>query len=441
MSRRDGLRHPYGRTQVHIISSRLFLNLDHSRTLLNLRLATIYFLLLLEQSHRLCATASLSFNTTPFPLRPLRSEHRIPFLDSANLCALHLLPDSLWHRKLLLESDEVPIRMGWHQIGEAGAERRPHLRRLALCPGSLLDSRHYTLASLHSGKVSSSISCLGRAATRSKFSSLGMSAAGAATAAVVSSSAKAARKAPDSTKPAPKAAGGLKIQGAAKNKAQGGGEAEGSKAGGGGPGKSEGGGPTRKKSRKGSNPSNPTLISESKAKGTGGGGGQAARPDAPLWRSKQALKNKAGLDLPPASTTSSRPPQPTVEPLKVTNRARLPTFNRKAPSSMYHSPFLPHSFSTASDPRSTALEYTEGQSALHRAVQASWVLSQPSSETIAARKAAMDKVAQATAAFEGTFELALFGSVANGVDNDLSDLDVCVVVRLPFTLFPTSADC
>lgn len=328
--------------------------------------------------------------------------------------------------------------MGWHQIGEARAERRPHLRRLALCPGFLLDSRHHTLASLHSGKVSSSISSLGRAATRSKFSSLGMSAAGAATAAVNSSSAKAARKAPDSTKPAPKAVGGLKIQGAAKNKAQGGGEAEGSKAGGGGPGKSEGGGPTRKKSRKGSNPSNPTLISESKAKGTGGGGGQAARPDAPLWRSKQALKNKAGLDLPPASTTSSRPPQPppTVEPLKVTNRARLPTFNRKAPSSMYHSPFLPHSFSTASDPRSTAPEYTEGQSALHRAVQASWVLSQPSAETIAARKAAMDKVAQATAAFEGTFELALFGSVANGVDNDLSDLDVCVVVRLSFHALP-----
>jgi hypothetical protein len=144
----------------------------------------------------------------------------------------------------------------------------------------------------------------------------------------------------------------------------------------------------------------------------------------PKWKAKQALKNLETAGAASKSTAAH------VEPLLTNNRSKLPSFNsrERPPVPMYSSPLLPHSYSTATDPRSTAPEPSELNSALHRELLQSWVASRPRPETLEARKVALNRVARAVGSFSGRYQLALFGSVANGVDNDSSDLDICVIV-------------
>lgn len=256
-----------------------------------------------------------------------------------------------------------------------------------------------------SGKVSSTTtSRVLRAAARAP---LGMSAAAVQPGAI--------RKVHSS----PKAkAGGLQILGAAAKEA--GGDDKAPKASGAGAGKPP---------PPGARPKKP------KPKAAAAAGDQPASTQAePGWKAKQAAKNRAAAAGDEGGGSGAGSSRQHVEPLRTTNRARaLPSFGThgKAPAPMYSSPWLPSSYSSTTDPRATAPPALESHSPLHRQVLESWVASQPRPATLEARKAALDKVARAVSRFEGSYQLALFGSVANGVDNDASDLDICVIVSPP----------
>lgn len=90
------------------------------------------------------------------------------------------------------------------------------------------------------------------------------------------------------------------------------------------------------------------------------------------------------------------------------------------------------------DPRASAPFPSPQHSNLHQIVLAAWTSSRPSPATLQAREYTLAKVRNAVRTFPGNYELRLFGSVACGMDDDRSDLDVCVLV--PFLpSFPLSS--
>lgn len=90
------------------------------------------------------------------------------------------------------------------------------------------------------------------------------------------------------------------------------------------------------------------------------------------------------------------------------------------------------------DPRASAPFASPQHSNLHRIVLAAWTSSRPSPAMLQARDYTLAKVRKAVRTFPGNYELRLFGSVACGMDDDKSDLDVCVLVSfLPSS--PTSS--